>query len=161
MGEQYSHPHNPSAVAYSMFLQRFQKFLAPKHSLGRVTFDKMTGATEAGNQWKALLRRQHASLRRKGWQYTGATFGNIAAKIDFADSAQYSLLQMADLAAYNTFRQFRSHGKVWDNPKPTELPVYEYFDRMLPRFDQNSRGVFAGFGVAKMPAITRHGWLAE
>ncbi len=159
MAEQYRNPHNPSAVGYNIFLQRFQNFLAPKHSLGKVTFDTMTGATEAGNQWKTLLRRQHTKLQRQGCPYTGMTFDNVASKIHFADSAQYSLLQMADLAAYNTFRQFRTYGKAWDKPEATELPVYEYFDRLLPRFRQNSHGVFAGFGVATMPITTRHEWL--
>ena len=41
------------------------------------------------------------------------------------------------------------------------LPVYPFFDRMLPRFDQDSFGVFAGYGVAKMPCRAKHRWLVK
>jgi len=160
MIQQYRRPHYPSAVAYQVFLQRYQKFLASRHSAGAVTFDEMAGSSPGGLPWQTLLSRHHARLKRYGCNYTAITFDNLDAAMVFADSSQAPLVQLADLAAYNTFRQFRDHGAVWDNPTATKLPVYPYFNRMLPRFHQSPDGVFAGFGVAKMPTKAIHRWVA-
>ena len=157
--EQYRNPHNCSALGYQVFLQRYQKFLASRHCLGGVTFDQISGSTKAGNQWQKLLERQHRRLKEHGCEYTGIQFPNIEEELSFEDSANSALLQIADLTAYNTFRQFRDHGTQWDDPKAKTLPVYDYFNRLLPRFHQSPSGVFAGFGVAKMPTRTIHKWL--
>ncbi len=161
MTEKYSNPHFPGGVAYNLVLQRFQKYLAKRRCNGKVIFDQISGATKARNQWQDLLKKQHARLLRNGCPYTKSTFSNIASTISFADSAQWSLLQVADLAAYNTLRQFRCFSKEWDDSTANELPLYEYFSRLLSRFDQDGNGVFAGFGVAKMPAIASNRWLAK
>ena len=160
MTQQYRHPHYPSAVAYQVFLQRYQKFLASRRCLGAVTFDLIAGSSPGGLSWQTLLARHHGRLKRNGCNYTGILFDNLEATISFADSSQSPLIQIADLAAYNTFRQFREHGTAWDDPRATKLPVYHYLNRMLPRFHQAPDGVFAGFGIAKMPTKARHRWLA-
>ena len=159
MKAQYSSPHNPSAVAYNIFLQRYQKFLVSHRCNGSVILDDFTGATKAGNQWKDLLLRQHSSLLKSGCPYTRLQFNNIHQDLLFKDSAGSSILQDSDLVCYNTFRQFKEYGHIWDDPNSKSLPVYSYFNRMLPRFDQSPKKVFAGFGVAKMPTMARHNWL--
>ena len=77
----------------------------------------------------------------------------------FLESSRSSLLQVSDLCAYNVFRQFRDHGSIWDDPAASELPVYEFFDRMLPNF-RAIGGVFSGYGVGKIPKLADHRWLA-
>jgi len=161
MRRQYVHPHNPSSLGYLVFLQRYQKFLASRHSMGAVTCDEFSGASAAGNPWRGLLVRQHRVLRRSGCPYTRLRFLNIERRIGFQNSSSAPLIQVADLAAYNVFRQFRDHGSVWDAPDAKQLPLYRYFCLMLPRFHQSPTGVFAGFGVAKMPTRTIHRWLAK
>jgi len=158
---QYVNPHYPSALGYQVFMQRYQKFLAQRHVPGHVTFDRITGASRAGTPWRTLLLRQHSRLLRHGCNYTRMDFPTVERTLDFEDSAAFGLIQVADLAAYNVFRQFRAHGTVWDSPSAQRLPVYHYFDRLLPRFHQDSSGVFAGYGVAKMPTRARHPWLAR
>ncbi len=159
MVEQYVNPHNPSSLGYQVFLQRYQKFLAPRHSQGAITFDKVSGTTLKGRQWQDLLDKHHCRLKVKGCQYTNTSFPNIGDSLAFSNSATEPLLQIADLAAYNTFRQSRDFGHIWDDPSSKELPVYQYFDLMLPRFYQDHNGVFAGFGVAKMPLRSKHRWM--
>lgn len=68
------------------------------------------------------------------------------------------LIQIADLAAYNVFRQFKDNGSTWDNPGAHKLHLYSFFGRMLPRFDHDASHVFAGYGVAKMPCKVTHKW---
>jgi len=159
MEERYNFPHNPSAVGYHIFLQRYQKFLASRHSGGAVTFDEISGSTKAKNAWKDLLLRQHRTLKTRGCRYTRTQFTNVEEDLCFADSSESSMLQLADLAAYNTFRQFRSYGSQWDNPNAQHLTLYEYFARLLPRFHKDPNGVFAGYGIAKMPRKAYNRWL--
>jgi len=160
MCEQYKDPHHPSAVAYQVFLQRYQKFLAQRHSKGAVTFDIVSGASPAGRAWQELLTKHHRKLKKWGCNYTRLRFTNVERELAFANSATVDLIQVADICAYNTFRQFKDHGNIWDDPSSRELPTYEYFDRLLPRFHQGPHGVFAGFGVAKMPKIADNRWRA-
>lgn len=159
MRERYVHPHNPSGVGYHIFLQRYQKFLASRHSAGDVTFDEFTGTTKAKNEWRELLIKQHSSLKTNGCRYTRTTFDNVGDTITFTNSADNSLLQLADLAAYNTFRQFRTYGRQWDKPNAETLALYSYFTRLLPRFHKDPHNVFAGYGVAKMPRKAYNRWV--
>jgi hypothetical protein len=160
MSSQYTHPHYPSPVAYQVFLQRYQKFLASRHCIGAITFDEIAGSSPGGRSWQELLLRHQRRLKHVGCNYTGIQFTHVEDLLSFGNSASCPLIQIADIAAYNTFRQFRDHGSQWDDPAAKSLPVYRYFDRLLPRFHQSPSGVFAGFGVAKMPTRARHAWLA-
>lgn len=159
MVEDYADPHHPSALGYQVFLQRYQRFLASKDAIGAVMLDEPSGKSAAGRSWKDLLRRQHRRLKRKGCNYTGATFDNLTDTVGFMDSADSSLVQLADIVAYNTFRQFKDHGAAWDDPSAAELPVYSHFDRILPRFHRRRDRVFSGYGVAKMPTRAKHDWV--
>ncbi len=161
MCEEYTKPHHASALGYLVFCQRYQKFLAQRHSRGGVTFDNVSGASQAGRPWRRLLERQHTQLKQRGCPYTNMGFPNLEETMAFADSADVDMLQVSDIAAYNTFRQFKDHGAVWDDPVADELLLYEYFHRLLPRFHQSADGVFAGFGVAKMPTRAHHRWLGR
>jgi hypothetical protein len=156
--KQYAHPHHPSALAYQMFLQRYQRFLAKRRVKGSVTIDHVEGGTKAGNKWKDLLSRQHRLLLKNGCNYTSTKFLNISDTLSFCDSSHSEGIQLADLVAYNVFRQFKDHGHCWENPTLESLPVYQYFGNMLPRFDHNGDGVFAGFGIAKLPTHRAVKW---
>ena len=151
--------HYANALAYQVFLQRYQKFLASRQSKGAVTCDEMPGKTKAGSPWQELLEKQHRKLKRYGCNLTKMRFTNVSPAVTFCDSSESSLVQLADLAAYNTFRQFKDHADQWDDPASEELDLYEYFEQMLGSFHTNRDGVFAGFGVAKMPRKAKHRWL--
>jgi hypothetical protein len=157
--ERYTTPHHPSAVGYCMLLQRYQMYLDGVRGRGSVLFDEISGKSEAGNAWMKLLRRQHRMLKDYGCPYTDLRFPNVTAEIAFADSRASSLIQIADIVAYNTLRQFRAYGSTWDDPTAKSLDLYPYFSRILPKFDQSPSRVFSGYGVAKMPKLASHHWL--
>jgi hypothetical protein len=127
--------------------------------LGDVVLDDMSGKTPAGNEWKTLLIRQHAKFKKFGCPYTKIKFTQVDDSITFEDSKHLSLIQVADIVSYNTMRQFRDHGAIWDDPKARRLPLYSYFGKLLPKFDKSNVGIFAGYGVAKMPRIGSNRWL--
>lgn len=140
---------HPSAIAYQFLLQRYQKHLSPLGRVGYLTMDNITGASPAANQWRDLLRNHHKSLKRDGCRITKLRFDNVAPELRFGDSKAFHLLQIADLVAYNVFRQFRDNGEQWD--KGGKCPIYGPLQRMLPRFMQSATGLLDGYGIVKWP----------
>jgi len=158
MQNRYISPHYPGGVAYDMFLQRFQKFLAKRHGTGDVHFDDPSGKSPGGSTWRTLLQKQHTRLKRFGCPYTQATFPNVE-DLAFVDSAKQPFVQVADVVAYNTFRQFRDHGADWEKAGAKSLPLYSHFAEVVPAFDTGPGGEFSGFSVAKWPIETRVRWV--
>ena len=78
----------------------------------------------------------------------------------FVDSAGSDMVQVADLAAYNVFRQFRDYGEQWETSggPGTKLPMYGYFDRLTPKFRQGPDNRVQGFGIVKFPLRKRVLW---
>ena len=142
---------HPSATAYQFLLQRYQLHLEPLSRIGYLTIDDMSGASPAANQWRDLLRNHHRRLKRDGCQITTMRFDNVAPDVRFGDSKHFHMLQIADLVAYNVFRQFREHGATWD--AGGECPVYPPLERMLPRFMRAEDGRFEGYGIVKWPRM--------
>lgn len=67
-------------------------------------------------------------------------------------------MQVADLVAYNCFRQFRQHGKAWEDSSLKRLPTYNHFLKTLALFDKGPGNQFAGYGIAKWPVATKVAW---
>lgn len=149
--------HYAGGVAYDIILQRFQKFSLKRQAVGNVIFDDPAGKSPGGFEWQELLQKQHAKLKKHGCPYSGAAFPNIGT-LTFADSKGSQFIQLADLVAYNTFRQFRTHGKEWEHPKSSEWPMYKYFAEMSSLFDKSPQGVVAGYGIAKWPVENKIQW---
>jgi hypothetical protein len=149
--------HYAGGVAYTMFLQRFQKFLGRRSATGSVIFDDPAGKSPGGHEWRTLLQRQHSKLKTYGCPYTRTQFPSIG-PLSFVDSKTSPFVQVADIVSYNTFRQFRMHGKDWEDPLLKSLPLYDHFARIAPSFDRGPDGEFAGFGVAKWPLTHRMPW---
>ncbi len=157
MQAKYASPHYSGGVAYNMFLQRYQKVLTKRGATGSVVFDDPAGKSPGGHEWRALLQRQHSILKKNGCPYTKAPFPDVGA-LTFADSAASPFIQLADLAAYNTFRQFRDYGSQYDDPACTGWPLYSHFEKVIRLFDTGPGNVFSGFGVAKWPLRKRAQW---
>lgn len=152
-GENANHP---PGIAYECVLQRAQKEMASCDGAISVTVDHMTGATQAGNQHKRNLERQHARLKNYGSSLLrGVTFDRIEG-LSFKDSKHDERVQLADLVAYAVYRQFLDFGPDWEDPsKPLEL--YDYLARILKKF-WNDNGVVTGYGIVKFPANQRVPW---
>lgn len=153
----YPNPFYAPAIAYDCMLQRVQKQMEAFDGEVHVTIDDMSGATPKGNQYKRNLKNQHAKLR---------TFGSMLqkrAKYDriggqsFANSKHDERLQLSDLIAYATYRQFVDHGARWDGGD-SGLPLYEYFQRIVRKFSCDPNGVITGWGVVKFPRLSQNRW---
>jgi hypothetical protein len=125
-----------------------------------VTFDDPAGKSPGGHEWRDLLKKQHIKLKRYGCPYTNMKFDDVG-PLKYVDSRESVFMQLADIVAYNTFRQFRDHGAAWENDSINTLPTYEYFQKILPIFDQGPDYEFSGFGIVKWPIENRIHWVLK
>lgn len=145
------------AIAYDILLQRAENELRGLHTLS-VAIDDMSGATPKGNQYKDNLLRQHERLKKSGSSLKKEfKFPSLCGRLRFVNSASSHLIQVADLASYNVYRQFRDQGHLWEK-EASELVTYEHFDRIAPKFRRSPSGRIQGFGVVKFPLRNRVQW---
>lgn len=156
MQQKYPRPHYAPAVAYEGVLQRVQNELLDAGKV-LVTIDDMHGKTPAGNEYKSNLRRQHERLKKFGSRMLSMKFPCLEGELRFQGSHQSHLLQVADIAAYNTYRQFVEHGEAWEDATQ-KLKTYPYLARMLPKFRCDPNGRIQGYGVVKFPMNARVMW---
>ena len=158
MQEVYPEPWYPPAVAYDALLQRVENELAGRGAVS-VTIDDMMGATPQGNQYKLNLERQHKLLKasgsrlRRGFEYTC-----LEGRLKFGNSAHHHLIQVADIAAYNVYRQFVDYGERWEESGLDELPTYDHLERIEHKFRQGLNGRLQGYGIVKVPIKNRIPW---
>jgi hypothetical protein len=158
MQQKYATPHYAPAVAYEVLLQRVESELQPRGGSVIVTIDDMSGATPKKNQYKDNLRRQHERLREHGSiLLKNFKFTTLEGRARFVNSSQSEILQVADSAAYNVYRQFVDHGDAWE-VEQGPLPTYPYFERISGKFRQDVEGRIQGFGVAKFPIMQKVQW---
>lgn len=158
MQEQYKRPFYPAAVSYDALLCRVQADLANNEEVA-VIIDIASGRTAKGNQYQDLLKIQHQRLKKRGsdlWKpYSFPSLGSQR----FVDSAKSHLVQVADVCAYNVYRQFIDHGDDWERPGPNgKLPMYEHFERIHRRFRCGPKGKVQGYGLVKLPEGRKMGW---
>lgn len=104
-----------SPVAYELLLQRFANLLTQYNATcEQIICDDMSGKNKTGRDWKDLLIRQHKKLKEgkspmyRTWTTRqGMNYSKIPDRIDFMDSKTNTLIQVADLFAYNIMRQGR------------------------------------------------------
>jgi len=69
-----------------------------------------------------------------------------------------NFVQLADLAAYDVFRQFVDHGRDWENTSNDTLQTYPYFNALAGNFlDRNGR--IRGIGICKLPDTAKINWI--
>ena len=148
MAETYATPWETPRVAYDLMLQRAQMEMEGKGFFA-VEMDNMGGPTGL----------QHAQVQDRGSELRkGMAIDRLVGNLRFVDSAHSELVQVADLAAYNVFRQFTEHGEEWETEGPAKRPTYEYFGRLTPKFPSGGSGRIQGHGVVKMPLLRRVPW---
>ncbi len=152
MQEEYAKPWYPPAVAYELLVQRAQREMEEQEGYFSVEIDIMSGATPNRRDYGENLRRQHARMKQLGSSLRrGVAFDHLVGNLRFVDSAHSELVQVADIVAYNVFRQFTEYGEEWEAvPGPgasPELPTYEYFSRLIRRFRAGPMGRIQGYGV--------------
>jgi len=96
-------------------------------------------------------------LNRRRMRHTFVERYRHLTDIQFRKSKEENLLQLADLAAYNVYRQFVDYGREWEKPIQETLPLYPYFQRMLGNFiTKNDR--IRGIGLCKLPDTAKINW---
>lgn len=151
MTQIYSTPQNPSSLAYRHIFERFQHFLEFQDdaTYGMVIFDKIDDAAFRTKGYENLLTRQHLRYLQRGTDFV--QIDNIVEGLLFIPSSANNFVQLADLCAYNLFRQFRDHGRQWDTPVTDRWPLYGYFGRTVHQFYTGPGNVLSGFGIKKYP----------
>ncbi len=156
MQEDYKEPWYAPTIAYEILLQRIVQEVKYPNSVS-VTIDDMDGATPKKRQYKLNLKRQHQRLKQYGSSLRKGLDFSVLKNIRFINSAFSHHIQVADLIAYNVFRQFYDYGENWEDKANRKLPTYKWFNILLPKFRQNA-GRVQGYGVIKMPLRTRVPW---
>lgn len=159
MDEKYrERKHYPMGVAYDCLIQRVQQEIG-RRGIVNVTMDDMTGKSPAGNNHKDMLARQHRRFVRNGSSLlAGMRFDCLGPRLRFMSSAVSHMVQVADIAAYNVFRQFTDYGEEWEQGLDS-LPTYEYFRRLSQKFRMGPNGEISGYGVVKFPKLIGHHWV--
>jgi Protein of unknown function (DUF3800) len=161
--EDYGNPWYAPAIAYEVLMQRIVQSVKRPESVS-VIIDDMTGATPKGRQYRSNLVSHHEKLRKNGSQLLRKLdFSSILPGIRFVDSARSHLIQVADVIAYNVYRQFVDYGECWERGDATEsgelkLQTYEWFDRIGEKFHHGPDGRVQGFGLVKFPLRNRIPW---
>lgn len=150
----------PPAAAYETLTQRLQNRLKG-HGTCQVFVDDMTGKNPKGNEHKKLLTRHHERLRKYGSKMMGPTMRmDSLGDLRFQSSARSELIQVADLVAYNVYRQFVDYGEEWER-NASQLPAYSYFNRLASKFRKGPNSRVQGYGIVKMPLFHRVKWAAS
>lgn len=158
MAEDYSDPWYAPAVAYELMIQRAQREMEGRGFFS-VEIDNMSGATPKHRKYSDNLIRQHDQMRRSGSRLRrGMAFDRLIGNLRFVDSARSELVQVADIAAYNVFRQFTEYGEEWETRGLNRLPTYNYFRRIGRKFRRGPNNRIQGYGVVKMPLRQRVPW---
>jgi len=151
MASIYVVPQSPSSLAYRLLFERLQHFLENQDEIayGVVIFDKITDASFRAKGYENLLSRQHLRYLTKGTDFV--KIDNIVEGLLFIPSEENNFIQLADLCAYNVFRQFKEQGTQWDSPTSDAWPLYQYFERIVDRFYIGPDKVLNGWGIKKFP----------
>lgn len=77
--------------------------------------------------------------------------------VRFRRSRDENLILLADLAAYNVYRQFVEYGVDWDDRSRSSVPMYPYFEALLGNL-LRYRGKAVGCGLVKLPDPAHRRW---
>jgi hypothetical protein len=157
--DMYPNPWYSPAIGYEILMQRVvQEIVMPNRV--RVVVDDITGATPKGHQYKKNLETQHDLLKRRGSILIKTIpFNSMYGRIKFINSKFSNQIQIADIVAYDIFRQFVDYGEEWEVPTEQKaLPTYSYFMRICDKFRKGPGDRIQGFGIIKFPMIKRVRW---
>jgi hypothetical protein len=144
------------AISYEILMQRIVQQVVYPDTFS-VIIDDMDGATPKGNQYKVNLKKQHQLLRKNGSRLKRGLDFRPLQSLKFIDSTKSHHIQVADIVAYNVFRQFIEYGEEWESNANIELPIYHWLAKLKDKF-RNSNGRIQGYGIIKMPLRQRREW---
>jgi len=141
--EQYP-SQNPYHIAYVFLLERFQKYLKSKDSLGICIIDPREGQTE-----KHFMGNELSSLHEKMRHEDGSVWKkcpNVVEKLLFSQSDQTVGIQIADLFCYPIYHVFEY------DKKPEEY--WRFIELSLPKLYKSGTTI-DGYGLKYFPDKTK------
>lgn len=142
---------NPLAKTSQVLFERIH-YLNKPHTL---IFDQMESSLKVEDGNNRLI----VKVLRKNDGMTNVyvqEYKNISG-IEFAHSHSENFLQMADICAYNIYRQFMEHGNEWDGHNST-LQTYDYFNRIRQNFISGRDKQVRGIGLTCIPDVNKTNW---
>ncbi len=124
------------------------------HKDCRIVFDQMDRQLRSSkNEQGKILRIANTRIELDDGRYE-KKFHHTS--VQFDKSCNSNFLQLADMVAYNTWRQFVDFGDKWDehivgDNGYVDLPEYEYFARISEKFYCSSNKMVSGVGLIKLP----------
>lgn len=130
----------PTTIAYQTLFEQIELFLKPQDEIyGVLIFDKINENEFRRKGYENLLAKQHLNYLHQG---TGSVqVSRIVEGLLFIPSHENNLLQLADLCAYNIYRQFADHGDEWGSGFKSKYP---YFERIESKIYCDPSGNYCG-----------------
>jgi hypothetical protein len=135
---------NPYHIAYVFLLERFQKYLKSKDSLGICIIDPREGQTE-----KHFMENELSSLHEKMRHEDGSVWTkcpNVVEKLLFSQSDQTIGIQIADMYCYPIYHVFEYDKKPGD--------YWRFKELSLPKL-YKYEGKIDGYGLKYFPDKTK------
>jgi hypothetical protein len=98
--------------------------------------------------YEDLLYRQHVRYLEKGTGFL--SINRIIEGLLFIPSNENNLIQLADLCAYNIYRQFLNYGKEWEKLGKFRHR-YEFFKLIEGKIWKDKNGNYKNYGIKKYP----------
>jgi hypothetical protein len=152
MLSQYTTPEPATMLAYELLIERIEKFLGrcDDSPYGMIIHDLIVENAKSHQQ---DIHDLHEKFQSRG-STSAQKIERIIEGVHFVPSHHSNFLQIADMVAYNTARQFEDHGQEWDaKVAPDKMKQYEWFGRILPKFDKSAQNKVRGYGIKKMPSL--------
>jgi hypothetical protein len=92
---------------------------------------------------------------------TKVRFTSLNTDIKFVNSAHSHQVQVADLVAYNVYRQFSPYSLgacLGEDANIAEAQVYPWLKKLLPKFRSDLRGKVQGYGLIAFPLEKKDSW---
>lgn len=139
----------PNGLAYRLLFESIEVFLNQEvDDFGMVIFDKISDMMLKKHGYEDLLYRQHVRYLEKGTGFL--SINRIIEGLLFIPSNENNLIQLADLCAYNIYRQFLNHGTEWEKQGKFRHR-YEFFKLVEGKIWKDKNGSYKNFGIKKYP----------
>lgn len=146
MQVQFTEPEPAVVKAYLTLLNQIETFLEAQQTYGIVVFDKINESQFKKYGYEAELAKQHALWRQRvaGEKHTTRVVEGLL----FLPSHEHNFIQLADLCAYNIYRQFVEYGDEWQTGFVNRYPYFEWVESRLACDEQ---GNYRGYGLKQYP----------
>lgn len=139
---------DPFLCAMQVLFERIEYFMKDEKATCTLVIDQLEDSLSIDTGRNGELFEVFIGKRSSGPRFL-KSYRHINS-IHFRKSKDDHFLQLADIAAYNVFRQFVDHGVLWEREGLEVLPLYEGFRTILGNF-RTKHNQLRGWGLCKIP----------